>query len=197
VKNKNTQLVDAVRCLLEISIEPMSEYQLIQLLKDQGWELPTNARDSLALFTSHFLLFNALYVLQDEYWSQHRYLEVSALKIVLHQATKTQDKNDLSTSLRYSADQSLRAYYLDLSELEAATSDSVNTLLDQFWDKYSADDERVEALSVFSLPVTTTYSDIKKSYRRLAMLHHPDRGGDAHFFQSINRAYGVLQRLYN
>lgn len=197
MKNKNTQLVDAVRCLLEISLEPMSEYQLIQLLKDQGWELPTNASDSLALFTSHFLLFNALYILQDEYWCKHRYLEVSALNIVLHQATKSCDKNDSSTSLRYSADQSLRAYYLDLSELETATSDSVNNLLNQFWDKYIADDDQAEALSVFSLPVTTTYSEIKKSYRRLAMLHHPDRGGDATVFQSINRAFGVLQRLYN
>lgn len=196
MKNKNTQLVDAVRCLLEISIEPMSEYKLLQLLKEQGWDLPTTASDSLALFTSHFLLFNALYILQDEYWCNHRYLEISALKIVLHEAQPS-DKNNSSTSLLYSNDQSLRAYYLDLSELETATSDSINNLLNQFWGKYIAADERADALAVFSLPVTTTYSDIKKSYRRLAMLHHPDRGGNATIFQSVNRAFGVLQRLYD
>ncbi len=88
MKNKNKQLVDAVRCLLEISIEPLSEYQLLKLLKDQGWDLPTSASDSLALFTSHFLLFNALYVLQDEYWCEQCYLEISVLKIALHEAVK-------------------------------------------------------------------------------------------------------------
>jgi DnaJ-domain-containing protein 1 len=196
VKNKNKQLIDAVRCLLEISVEPLSEYQLLQLLKDQGWELPTHASDSLALFTSHFLLFNALYMLQDEYWNEHHYLEISALKIVLHEASQPCDQNNSSTSLLYSNAHSLRAYYLDLSQLESATKDSVNDLLDQFWGKYLADDERTEALAVFSLPVTTTYNEIKKSYRRLAMLNHPDRGGDAEGFQSINHAFGILQRLY-
>jgi hypothetical protein len=197
VKNNNNQLVDAVRCLLEISVEPLSEYQLLQLLKDQGWQLPTNASDSLVLFTSHFLLFNALYLLQDEFWRKHQYLEISALNIALHKAVKPSGKNKLSTSLLYNNDQSLREYYLDLSQLENATKDSVNDLLDQFWGKYLADDERTEALAVFSLPATTTYAEIKKSYRRLAMLNHPDRGGDMEVFQSINHAFGILQRLYS
>ena len=196
MKNKNQQLVDAVRCLLEISIEPLSEYQLLKLLKDQGWDLSTSASDSLALFTSHFLLFNALYVLQDEYWCEQRYLEISVLKIALHEAVKPSEIKRSSISLLYSNAHSLRVYYLDLSELELATSDSVNNLLDQFWGKYLVDDERAEALALFSLPATTSYSEIKKTYRRLAMRNHPDRGGDAHAFQSLNHAFGVLQRLY-
>jgi hypothetical protein len=185
VKNKNQQLVDAVRCLLGISIEPLSEYQLLKLLKDKGWDLPTSASDSLAL-----------YVLQDEYWCEQRYLEISVLKIALHEAVKPSEINRSSTSLLYSNAHSLRAYYLDLSELELATSDSVNNLLDQFWGKYLVDDERAEALAIFSLPATTSYSEIKKTYRRLAMRNHPDRGGDAHAFQSLNHAFVILQRLY-
>jgi DnaJ-domain-containing protein 1 len=174
VKNKNQQLVDAVRCLLGASIEPLSEYQLLKLLKDQGWDLPTSASDSLALFTSHFLLFNALYVLQDEYWCEQRYLEISVLKIALHEAVKPSEINRSSTSLLYSNAHSLRAYYL-----------------------YLVDDERAEALAIFSLPATTSYSEIKKTYRRLAMRNHPDRGGDAHAFQLLNHAFGILQRLYD
>jgi DnaJ family protein A protein 2 len=34
--------------------------------------------------------------------------------------------------------------------------------------------------------------EIKKSYRRLALLHHPDRGGDTEKFKKISQAYEVL-----
>jgi DnaJ-class molecular chaperone len=37
-----------------------------------------------------------------------------------------------------------------------------------------------------------TEADIKRAYRRLAMQHHPDRGGDQAKFQEIQQAYDVL-----
>ena len=37
-----------------------------------------------------------------------------------------------------------------------------------------------------------TEEEIKQAFRRQAMKHHPDRGGDSALFQDINEAYSVL-----
>lgn len=39
---------------------------------------------------------------------------------------------------------------------------------------------------------TATFDEIKKSYRKLALKHHPDRGGDKELFQEISNAYEIL-----
>ncbi len=192
--NSNNYLIEGIRCILEVAIEPLSEYELIQMLNEQGWSLPTNANDSLDLFTSHFLVFNALYQLQVYYWAEDKYLEISALAIQLHSVIK---KESSSTDVaHYTSDEALRAYYLDMTQLTNATEDSVNQLLNQFWERLLANDDSDKALAIFSLELPVTYSEIKKRYRSLAMEHHPDRGGDLVKFKEVNWAFGVLQRIY-
>ena len=39
---------------------------------------------------------------------------------------------------------------------------------------------------------TSTPDEIKKSYRKLASQHHPDKGGDTAMFQKIEEAYRIL-----
>lgn len=46
--------------------------------------------------------------------------------------------------------------------------------------------------SVLNVSRSSTIEEIKKSYRKLAMKHHPDKGGDAEKFKEINEAYEVL-----
>lgn len=46
--------------------------------------------------------------------------------------------------------------------------------------------------STLGIPPTATDDEIKKAYRKLAMKHHPDRGGDEAQFKKISEAYDVL-----
>jgi len=46
--------------------------------------------------------------------------------------------------------------------------------------------------SILGLKPNASKDDIKKSYRKLAMKHHPDKGGDEETFKQINDAYNNL-----
>lgn len=49
-----------------------------------------------------------------------------------------------------------------------------------------------EYYSILWLSKWSTWEEIKKAYRKLAMQHHPDRWWDAEKFKEINEAYSVL-----
>lgn len=46
--------------------------------------------------------------------------------------------------------------------------------------------------AILGVEKNATSAEIKKAYKKLAMQHHPDKGGDNAKFQSINEAYSVL-----
>jgi DnaJ family protein A protein 2 len=45
---------------------------------------------------------------------------------------------------------------------------------------------------VLDVEKSATEKEIKKAYRRAAIKHHPDKGGDEHFFKEVNAAYEIL-----
>jgi DnaJ-domain-containing protein 1 len=58
--------------------------------------------------------------------------------------------------------------------------------------RFSARQE--EARSVLGLGEQYTPEDLERAYRRLAMRHHPDRGGEAAAFSRVQAAYDCLRR---
>ena len=45
---------------------------------------------------------------------------------------------------------------------------------------------------ILGLTRSASSDDIKRSYRKLASQHHPDKGGDKGRFQEIEEAYRIL-----
>ena len=51
-----------------------------------------------------------------------------------------------------------------------------------------------EPFAILNLSQGATQTQIKSAYKRMAMKHHPDRGGSATEFQKVRTAYEVLRR---
>lgn len=56
----------------------------------------------------------------------------------------------------------------------------------------TSDMNKVKAMIILGLKNGTTRQDVKKAYRRLAKIHHPDQGGNHEDFVKIKKAYDYL-----
>ena len=169
----------------------LSEYELIKLLEAQNLAdfSRDRLRDNLSLFQTHFLLFHALYHLQVQLWeNKTARLDIHAVSIQLHPFTNT------ATDTVLAEHNPLRDYYLDLNNLENTDASEVEDLLTQFWSRFVGNDDRRQALAALELADPVDWPTIKTQHRRLAMQHHPDRGGDETRLQAINAAMDVLAR---
>jgi DnaJ-class molecular chaperone len=66
-------------------------------------------------------------------------------------------------------------------------------LLRQFHAASRRKDQRRAALAELGLQDPVDDATIKHRYRRLAMRHHPDRGGDGARLREINAAWALLE----
>lgn len=187
-------LCDQVFELLRSAPEGLTEYQLIQQLKQRHSSHIPNLplTDKLVLFRIHFLLFNALYRLRDQLWQARSHLlQISPLCIQLQPYQ--------AGSAALSERDGLRDYYLNLDNLRDTAERDVERLLASFWTRMQGGEDKQAALGLFELdddrPLDMAY--IKHRYRQLVSQHHPDRGGSTERLQSINKAMEILQRYYS
>ncbi len=165
----------------------IGEYELLQLLKEKGYFSFSTQRPApvLDLFQMHFLLFHVLYHLQLECLQQQRAIvEISPLNIRLLPYVAGQ--TGITTT------DPVRDYYLDINNLENMSEKDVAGLIEAFWREFVRFDGRADALAELGLSDPVEDEVIKQTYRRLAMQHHPDRGGEAWRLQAINAAYEML-----
>jgi DnaJ-domain-containing protein 1 len=174
--------------ILELHPEGLSEYALLQRLRTDPRVEFASARldDTQDLFRTHFLLFHHLYRLRDRLRDERAGdLEIHALSIRLRSTVP-------ATAQTLAQPDPLGSYYLDLDNLEGTTRAELDELLGRFWARLSRYDRRGEALAVLDLPAEADLATIRLQYRRLAMQHHPDRGGDQVRLQAIHAAMAIL-----
>jgi len=141
-----------------------------------------------SLFKQHFYLFHKLYQLNEILLEQNAYLIISALDIRLCSLE--------SDSLEIGHSDPLKAFYLDPDNL-LLSDDEINAMMQLFWKRYMALDQKVEAIKVLSLENVVELNQyvLKKQFNRLAKIHHPDKGGDKKHFIRIKQAYEDLKLL--
>lgn len=191
-----TALADALETRLETlliaSPTGISEYALIHQLRDEQWPVFVTIRfgDPLDLFRSHFLLFHVLYRLRERWLTEQRaILDINPLCISWRPC---QNANTCALA----ATDALRDYYLDFIHLEKTTTTEVQQLLDDFWRRLHAHEGRGAALTELGLQDPVNSAEIQQAYRRLAMSHHPDRGGNPERFARIRKAWEQLKPEY-
>lgn len=177
---------EAVSSVLEQNPDGLSEHEMLRLLQRDWFAfLGDSPWQPHALFCAHFLLFHALYRLRDAAREARRaHLDIGPLCIrwlpyrAADSAVATVD--------------ALREYYLDLANLEATSAQDVDALLASFRSRLQRNDGRAAALQELGLADPVDDALIKRTYRQLAMQHHPDRGGDTQRLQAINAAVDLL-----
>jgi len=190
--SERNPLLSAIEQLLDEGA-PLSEYQLIQRLKQQDLVASDYSASPLSLFRVHFCVFNALYQIQARRARNGQALVISPLTIYLRSLEAEE-----GAALAELEAQPLRAFYLDWTHYHQATEETVVELLSDFWRRYGRRGQvdqrrRREALAELGLEDPVTLAEIKYRYRRLAMAHHPDRGGSGERLRAINAALAVLE----
>jgi hypothetical protein len=181
--------IDSVETLLDEHPAGIKEHDLLRRLDETGAfnALNAEAGSSLLLFQKHFLLFHVLYSIRQQRVAEKRgALQISPLVIRV--------LDHVDADMQIGEVDRLSEYYLDLENLLCATEDNVNELLDAFWVRFLKNEKRGDALGVLGLSDPVTDGEIVKRYRKLASVHHPDRGGDKARIQAINEAYALLIR---
>ncbi|WPC03779.1 DNA-J related domain-containing protein [Pseudomonas sp. MBLB4123] len=189
------ELADQLLQLLQAAPAGLSEYELIRQLKGgHSSHIPNlPLLDNLVLFRTHFLVFNALYLLRERLWDEQRaHLAISPLCVQLQPYR--------AGGAGLSEHDPLRDYYLDLNNLRDTREDDVQKLLTSFWTRMQGGEEKQAALELFELHDSLqplNLATIKRRYRQLVSQHHPDRGGSTERLQSINKAMEILERYYD
>ncbi|WP_337843289.1 DNA-J related domain-containing protein [Rheinheimera sp.] len=187
------ELLNHLEALLLQSDQEISEQWLLSQLEAF---FPSSERSELnnLLFQQHFVLYHHLFLLQQQ-WQQQEI----ALLWIGYAKVRVFPFGSSHTNLPalWSEQADKAAYYLDWQNFVAMTDERLASLLDAFWQKLELyrQNPHLDTANLkdkWQLPLDCMAADIKRRYRQLALLLHPDRGGDKADFQLLHQEYQWL-----
>lgn len=220
-------LVDMLSTQKPLFQRGVSEYELIEILKKAPYHFFDDAslREPLMLFKTHFIVFHALYQLKRSWIEQGEgVLDIHTLNIKLNQESAHSDHNSAHSDKnsthgdnykdKESQDKvgaiteadALAEYYLDWGNFEKADRESVDALLNAFWQRMASgnahtfDQEDIaDAHALLGLPQDehVSLSVLKRVYKKALQLVHPDKGGTQQEAQDVIHAYQLLLGYYS
>ncbi len=189
-----SRLQEACESILRTTPEGLSELALIKALQREPWELFGNVEfgDPALLYPVHFQLFHVLYRWRNELVAENQEtIEINPLNIRLRAL-------DPSYGTSPGKEDPLQAFYLDIGNHELPES-VINRMLNDFWQGISRPDDGELAVACDTLHLDCpprAMTTAKSQFRKLAMQHHPDRGGDTEKLQQLNHAIGIIRQYF-
>ncbi len=188
------RIMDAAEALLRTQPDGMSELVMLRTLQKPPWQLfgTIDFGSPAALYPVHFLLFHSLYRRRESLAAESgETIDINALNIRLRAL-------DIAGDQQAGQHDALHAFYRDPANHDLA-EDTINRMLDDFWQGITrpADSELQSAcrtLAIESPPPDLVTA--RAAFRRLAMRHHPDRGGSNEQLQALNRAMATVRHHF-
>lgn len=195
---RHPELDLAIRLILD-DVPKISEFDLIKKLKSPPFHFFSDydTSNQHQLFQVHFLLFHALFQIQDDV-PAGQFLTINSVQIELLKLDKASDGQNLAMEV----DAKLKSYYLDLSNLTSTTESDVEALLDSFWHRYytqnwnegSADKIQLALMYFgFSDIEEVESKTLRRAFRKKCHDCHPDKGGNHQHFLELKRHYEMLK----
>ncbi|MEQ6885151.1 DNA-J related domain-containing protein [Salicola sp. Rm-C-2C1-2] len=188
------RIMDAAEALLRTHPEGMSELAMLRTLQDDPWRLLASIDFSspTALYPVHFLLFHSLYRQRERLVAESgETIDISALNIRIR---PTPDRG-LQEAGQHDA---LHAFYRDIANHDLGET-TINRMLDDFWQGITRPADEDLRLACDTLAIDRPPPDLntaRNAFRRLAMRHHPDRGGSNEQLQALNRAMATVRHHF-
>lgn len=72
-----------------------------------------------------------------------------------------------------------------------------NNYLKKEEDKIAEFEKKYNPYEILNVSQYCTKAELKKAYKKLALYHHPDKGGKEELFDIVNQAYNIVERRLN
>jgi len=215
VLNNYLQQIDLLRLESFLTGQPEPVYESI-LLGEFCPQLNQINGAAIELYRWHFALFHQLYRLKDRIVASNQYLHIHFMGIHLTaypqagecrhyedscfcRARIEEDGEMLCEFHRGKCEESAlaelsdRYFYLDHENFFALTEENAEAFIAGAWNLLVNYDEVQECYKTLGLPEGTELRLIKRHFRELARLHHPDlKPESGRRFAEINSAYRRL-----